>query len=774
MIRFFKFPFSGAADVRMSRFFTSLVVAASATTILPLSAQAQVAQNAQGNTKTSDDKNGPINITAEQMTGRPDRQINLDRDIEIVRGATTIRADKAEYRIIADEVEATGHVWMKRLQDSYTGDKAVMNMDTGKGYVDSPTYLFGSIGGRGKADRIDFISDDQATVKDGTYSTCEATDPDWYVKASTLDLDSGRDVGTVHNGLVYFMGAPILATPWMTFPLSGDRTSGVLPPTFGFTSTGGAELTVPYYFNIAPNRDLTVYPRYIARRGLQLGLDARYLGDTYTGETKVEGIQDQVTGTGRYSLSSLYTQTLAPGLTFAWNINKVSDNNYPSDFSNVLTVATNRLMIRDVSLAYANSFDNSYVAASVHVTKYQLLQDVNSPIQKPYDRVPQLDLTGTRYDLGGFDLQMTSQFTRFSNSYTNSTVYSGAMVGGDRMYATPSISYPILRPGYYITPKAQLDATAYRLNNVAAGAPTNLTRVVPTYSLDAGMTFERETNILGRDMTQTLEPRLYYVRTPYRDQSQYPIFDTNVADFNFAQIFSNNRYVGHDRISDANQITAGGVSRLIEENGLERLRLGFGQRFYLSDPKVALDSTYAAYNVFNTDGTLDTISGSKSDMLLSLGGQITRTLSTDNTVQYSETYGQMVRANFSAAWQPAPKKVLNLTYRLDRTNGILKQVDVSGQWPVSARWYAVSRINYSLPDKTVAEGILGMEYKADCWVLRLVTQRIPTASTQASTSFFIQLELNGLSRIGSNPLDALSTSIPGYQNINKPDDITRY
>src|SRR5450830_1425 len=774
MIRFFKFPFSGAADVRMSRFFTSLVVAASATTILPLSAQAQVAQNAQGNTKTSDDKNGPINITAEQMTGLPDRQINLDRDIEIVRGASTIRADKAEYRIIADEVEATGHVWMKRLQDSYTGDKAVMNMDTGKGYVDSPTYLFGGVGGRGKADRIDFISDDQATVKDGTYSTCEATDPDWYVKASTLDLDSGRDVGTVHNGLVYFMGAPILATPWMTFPLSGERTSGVLPPTFGFTSTGGAELTVPYYFNIAPNRDLTVYPRYIARRGLQLGLDARYLGDTYTGETKVEGIQDQVTGTGRYSLSSLYTKTLAPGLTFAWNINKVSDNNYPSDFSNVLTVATNRLMIRDVSLAYANSFDNSYVAASVHVTKYQLLQDVNSPIQKPYDRVPQLDLTGTRYDLGGFDLQMTSQFTRFSNSYTNSTVYSGAMVGGDRMYATPSISYPNLRHGYYITPKAQLDATAYRLNNVAAGAPTNLTRVVPTYSLDAGMTFQRETNIFGRDMTQTLEPRLYYVRTPYRDQSQYPIFDTNVADFNFAQIFSNNRYVGHDRISDANQITAGGVSRLIEENGQERLRLGFGQRFYLSDPKVTLDSTYAAYNAFLSDGTLDTITGSKSDMLLSVGGQITRTLSTDNTVQYSETYGQMVRANFSAAWQPAPKKVLNLTYRLDRTNGILKQVDVSGQWPVSARWYAVSRINYSLPDKTVAEGILGMEYKADCWVLRLVTQRIPTASTQASTSFFIQLELNGLSKIGSNPLDALSTSIPGYQNINKPDDITRY
>lgn len=176
------------------------------------------------------------------------------------------------------------------------------------------------------------------------------------------------------------------------------------------------------------------------------------------------------------------------------------------------------------------------------------------------------------------------------------------------------------------------------------------------------------------------------------------------------------------------------------------------------------------------DGTSATVNGSKSDLLLSLGGQITRQLSLDNTVQYSETLRQMVRSNFGARWQPAPKKVLNLTYRLDRTNatGILKQMDISGQWPVSQRWYAVSRINYSIPDKTVAEGLLGMEYQADCWVFRLVAQRIPTSSSKASTSFFIQLELNGFSKIGSNPLDALSASIPGYQIINKPDDLTRY
>ena len=776
MIRFFKFPFSRVADLRMSRLFNSLVVAASATSVLPLAAHAQVSPDTQGKAAPAPaaDKDAPINVSAEQMTGRPDRKINLDRDVEVVRGATTIRADRAEYRIIQDEVEATGHVWMKRLQDSYTGDQALMNMETGKGYVESPTYLFGSIGGRGKADRIEFLSDDQARVTDGTYSTCEAQDPDWYVKASTLDLDSGRDVGTVHDGLVYFKGVPILATPWMSFPLSGERTSGVLPPTFGFTSTGGAELTVPYYFNIAPNRDLTVYPRYIARRGLQIGLDGRYMGEDYTGETKIEGIQDQLTGTGRYSLSSIFSKTLAPGVVFAWNVSKVSDNNYPSDFSNLVNVATNRILTRDVSLSYAGAQDNLYWSTTVRAVKYQLLQDVNSPSQKPYDRVPQLDLDAASYDVGGFDLKLNAQYASFSNSFTGSTVYTGAMVGGERAYATPSISYPIMGAGYYITPKAQLDGTSYHLNNVAPGAPTELNRVVPTYSLDAGLTFERETNIFGRDMTQTLEPRLLYVRTPYRDQSQYPIFDSGVADFNFAQIFSENRYTGHDRISDANQITGGVISRLFEENGLERLRLGVAQRFYLSDPKVTLDSTYAQYNAYNSDGTLDTITGSKSDLLLSAGGQVTSTISLDNTLQYSETYSQMVRANFGASWQPGPKKVLNLTYRLDRTDGVLKQIDVSGQWPVSARWYAVSRINYSIPDKTVAEGLLGMEYKADCWVLRLVAQRIPTASTHASTSFFVQLELNGLSRIGANPLDALSNSIPGYQNISKPDDTSRF
>lgn len=751
MIRFSKSLSERSVNWRLARLFSSAVAVASASALLPLSVHAQMTMP-QPAAAPVQDQNAPVNVSAEQMTGRPDRQVNLDRDVEVVKGATTIKADKAEYRIIQDEVEATGHVWMQRLQDQYTGDHAQMNMGTGAGFVTSPTYLIGKNGGRGKAERIDFISDDEAKVTQGTYSTCEAPDPDWYLRANTMDLDSGRDVGTMHGGLLYFKDVPILGSPWMTFPLSGERKSGVLPPTFGVTSTGGAELAVPYYFNLAPNYDLTVVPKYIARRGLQLGTELNYLGDSYSGSTYVEGIQDRVTGTGRYSLSSNHSQTLAPGLRLAWNVNKASDNDYPSDFAHSITGSTTRLLPRNVSLTYSND----YLSVVGIVSKYQLLQDVDNPIVKPYDRVPEITLTGTRYDLNGFDVNTVLDFTRFS---------SGDLIGGDRAYLTQSVAYPIVRPGYFITPKVILDATSYKLTNVSPGQPTSLTRTVPTFSLDSGLIFERESNLLGRSMTQTLEPRLFYVRTPYRDQSQFPVFDSGLADFNFAQIFTENRFVGHDRISDANQLTAAVTTRLIEENGLERLRAAVGQRYYFSDPLVGISGTSA------------TLLGSKSDLLLALGGQISKEFSTDNTVQYSETFRQMVRSTFGVRWQPAPKRVLNLQYRLDRTyvsttNALtdsIKQVDVSGQWPLTQRIYAVGRVNYSIPDRTVAEGLAGFEYKADCWVFRVVAQRIPTSSTKASTGFFIQLELNGFSKIGSNPMDAIKSSVPGYQNVNLPD-----
>lgn len=705
---------------------------------------------AQDISTSSRGQDEPITIQADEMQGKLDHEVKLTNNVEIVQGDINLKSDKATFRIIKNEAEVEGNVWMQRLQDHYTGDRAVMDMDWSKGSVENTTYLLGANGGRGRADRIDFLDKDQAVIQEGTYSTCEAPDPDWYVKANTMELDTGRDVGTLHSGAVYFKGIPILGAPYLSFPISGERKSGVLPPTFGITSNGGAEISVPYYFNIAPNRDLTLYPKYIAKRGMQLGLKARYLGDTYEGQLVAEGIDDKKTGTNRYFVRAQHTQHLTKNIAFGWDASKASDNNYISDFSRTVSGSTQRLLQRNI---YA-SYTDDYWTVIGRVAKYQLLQDVDNPIQKPYDRAPQLTATGTQHDWYGFDLSVTTDFTRFENSGTLPSNERQTLIGGDRSYINTSIAYPLITPGYFITPKVSFDATSYKLNNVNVGQPKSLNRSVPTYSLDVGMRFEREMALLGHQLTQTLEPRLLYVKTPYRNQDAFPNFDSGNTDFNFAQIFSENRFVGHDRIGDANQLTTGVISRFFESNGDELLRLAFAQRFYFTDPQVLLD------------GTSETIKNSKSDMLFAASGQVTPEVHLNGAVQYSQTLNTTVRANYGIGWQPAPKKVLNLSYRLDKSYDQLKQIEISGQWPIFQRWYAVARANYSLPDHRIAESLAGFEYQADCWVLRFVGQRMPTSSTKTSTSFFVQLELSGFSKIGNNPIDVLTNSISGYEPVH--------
>lgn len=700
-------------------------------------------------------------VSSEQMSGRPDREIILDRDVEIIRGETTVTSDHATYWIEEDEVEASGNVKMNRFGDRYTGDKMRFKMDEGRGYVTNPTYHMQGNNAQGRADRIDFESEDRALITQGTYSTCEGPDPDWYLKSNTMHLDTGKDVGTAGTTLIYFKGVPIIGTPYMSFPLSDARKSGVLAPTMGTTSTGGFEVMVPYYFNIAPNRDLTLFPKYIARRGFQLGADARYLDADYAGETKIEFLpNDTQTKTNRYSIASTHTQRLTPRASFGWNVKAASDDDYAIDFARNLATSTERLLLRDLYANYAGNF----WSATARASNYQVLQDVLSPIVRPYDRLPQLTLQAGRQDVNGFDWTTTVEATRF---------WHPDLVRGERYVVNPSVSYPIVRPSYFVTPKISLHSTSYSVENPATNVSSSYNRTLPTFSLDSGLIFERETNIFGEAATQTLEPRLFYVKTPYRDQSQFPVFDSAEADLSFAQIFSENRFIGNDRISDANQLTTALVSRYIEASGAERLRVALAQRFYFEDQKVTMPGVVPQGD-------------SKSDILASGTLRISNALSTEGNLQYSSSQKTVSRGNVSVSWRPEPKKVLNLAYRVDVPNA-LRQVDVSSQWPIGDRWYGVGRLNYSLandyanrpgykqiiapPKQGLSEGLLGLEYKADCWIFRVVAQRIPTATGQATTSLFFQLELSGLTKLGSDPMEALRTSIPGYQAINKPSNI---
>ncbi len=739
------------------RFVMTMTAMAAAISALPFAS----AQTVAGPSKAKDAE-AETRVSSEQMTGRPDRELVLERDVEIIRGETTLTSDHATYWIAEDEVEASGNVRMTHFGDRYTGDKMRFKMDAGEGYVENPTYHMKGNNAQGAAERIDFESKDVAHITDGTYSTCEGPNPDWYLKSNTMSLDKGRDVGTGAATVIYFKDVPIMGTPYISFPLSGERKSGFLPPSIGSTSTGGLEVMTPYYFNIAPNRDFTLSPRFIARRGLQLGGDARYLDSAYSGETKVEYLSnDQQTDTDRYSYSSIHTQRLSPQASFGWNINGASDDDYPADFSQNLAISTERLLLRDVYFNYGGNF----WSATARASNYQVLQvqDINSKITRPYDRLPQLTLQAARQDVNGFDWSAGLEATRF---------WHPDFVRGERYVINPSISYPIVRPSYFLTPKVSLNAASYTLQDPENNVSSTYNRALPTFSLDSGLIFERETNIFGDAATQTLEPRLFYVKTPYREQNN-PIFDTALADLSFAQIFSENRFIGNDRISDSDQLTMALVSRYIEASGAERLKVALAQRFYFEEQRVTL-----------TPGQ-DSNEDSKSDLLASATVRVSDALSTEGNLQYSATQKAISRANYGVSWRPEPKKVLNLSYRVDKPNA-LRQIDVSGQWPLGDRWYGVGRLNYSLPNnyatestflntappsaQGLSEGLLGLEYKADCWIFRIVAQRIPTSTGQATSSLFFQLELSGLTKLGSDPLEALRTSVPGYQVINQPTD----
>lgn len=748
------------------------------------------------NVAKSPSNNHETTIRAEQMTGRPSRVLNFDGQVEIVRGPSTIDAETAEYHGVEDLVMANRNVQMFRDRDCYSGDTLEMQMDTGEGFLINPVYQLAKNNASGFAKRMNFIDSDRSEIEQGMYTTCQGAKPDWYLLSSRLDLDTGRDEGVAYDGVVYFKEVPILAAPWMSFPISDARRSGVLPPEFYSTTTGGPEITIPYYFDIAPNRDATIFPKYIEKRGEQLGGEFRYLDFSYNGFTHAEitpSDQDD-NGMTRYSISTIHNQTILPGLGMALNYNRASDDQYAIDYSHSITQSSQHLLPQTFSLNYATS---PWWNVGLAMANYQVLQDANNTISKPYEIMPKLFANVARIDDHGFNWSLYTEYTRFLNSNPN-TVY------GERLVEQAQLSYPITGAYYFITPKVSYHLSDYKLtpnnavyvSNYELGPGNTFTGTylpyttdsslsVPTFSLDSGLYFERDANFLGRYLTQTLEPRLFYVKTPYRYQNNIPIFDTGIADINFAQIFNENRFSGQDRVGDANQLTAALVTRAIEMDGQERLRLAIAQRVSFQQPLV-VDAPYFQSTNINGQTNPEYFSTlpSKSDLLFAVSGKLTDTLSLDVGWQYSQSFHSTEQMNYGFKWQPGPMQVVNAEYRFQQISEVdpegMKQIDVSAQWPIAPRWYAVARSNFSMQDHRVLDGLAGFEYKQDCWIFRFVAQRylVPSSvsgiTSSSTTSLFFQLELNGLSRIGSNPLEVLKRSISGYQPINQPNTQQNY
>lgn len=735
-------------------------------------------------------KAAPTFVFGDKISGQTGVNTVVEGQAELRRHDTVLRADRLEHIVASDTAIAEGQVRVNRMGNVFEGPALTLKLDTFAGTFQQPRFQFLRNGGQGDASRVDFVNADLAVAHDVRYSTCQRPPlgdwtPDWLVTASRIEFDNVEETGTATNGVLRFKGVPILASPWVSFPLSERRKSGVLPPTLNIDNQSGLEVTLPYYLNLAPDRDATLYPTLMSKRGLDLGGEFRYLDRDYTGTLRGSFMaSDRLRDTDRWSRSLQHQHRLGElplvgqsGLRL--NLNRVSDDNYWRDFPRSSTTLSQRLLPSDVVF---NASQGAWSFAAGAYT-WQTLQDVDAPIVAPYDRVPSLSLRHNpgRLRLAGLDNWQWSLLTDVTQFRVDPT-YNPGGVNGTRSLLVAQLSRPWQAPGWYVTPGVQLNLRRYQFERALASGERSASYSLPTFTLDSGLYFDRDTTLFGRTVQQTLEPRAYFASTPYRDQSFLPLYDTAAYDFNLATIFTPNPYGGYDRIADSRALTLGLTSRLIEpDSGAELLSFGVAQRIRLRDQFVTLPNETPS-----TDRLSDVLFGATVNWVPQWAF--------NGTVQYNPQDRDSVRTTLGVRYLPGPYRVFSAAYR--RQKDVSQQIDLGWQWPLSdlfgpatpalgpgrglgpGHWYSVGRLNYSLQDRRVVDLVAGLEYDGGCWIGRVVLARLQQSSNSSNQSLMFQLEFNGFSRIGSNPLQTLRQNVPRYQylreEINPPSRFERY
>lgn len=698
---------------------------------------------------------GAVFLRADRVLGNADKLVEAAGDVELRTRQETVLADWLQFNVPNDEVWAKGNVTLRSGRDWISGPEAKFQLSREIGFFEEPRFFISANESRGEAKEIRFTGPQTYEASRVEYTTCVAPNNDWYLRADEIEVDKLRKVGTAHSASVHFLGAPVLYTPWLEFPLSNERKSGFLTPTIGSTQVRGFEVAAPYYFNLAPNYDLTLTPRLMTRRGLLVGAEGRYLFAPAAGEVLGEVVPyDRVAEETRWAIAWKHNQSFAPWLTGYVNFNRVSDSTYLTDFADRVAVTSQRTLPGEAGL------NASYGPWSmlVRTLSFQTLQDPNpaAAVTPPYNMLPQVKAALADTDWLGLTWNGTAEYARFAQSALIPT--------GDRASLYPSVRWSAQGNAWFVTAHAGVVGWQYNLDEPTPGVPSSRADVVvPVTSVDGGLTFERDVKLFDRDFVQTLEPRAMYTYIPYRNQNQLPVFDTVQDDFNFTQLFSENRFIGGDRVGDTSQIALAVTSRLLDPaTGAERLRFAVGQRFYFEDQRVYLP------------GTTPQKSGS-SDFLAGAEGRLSDAWSLIGLMQYDFGTSQFERFNLGTRYNPAPGRVVSLVYRysrelVDQVGGQsqLKQTYLSGQWPLSANWTFVGAWNYSFPDRKTLEAVVGLEYNGGCWALRVVGQQLTTTTETRTNAIFVQLELDGLARVGTSPLELLHRTVPGYLRSNDP------
>ncbi|NMZ55997.1 LPS biosynthesis protein [Pseudomonas lundensis] len=766
----------------------------------------------------------PTFIGAKASRYQQEEQIaTLAGDVVMRQGSMQIEADEASLYQAENRGELNGKVRLRDNGALIVGDHADVQLDTGAAKVDNAEYILHKSRIRGSALYAKRGENAIIRLKDGTYTTCEPNSNAWQLKGNNITLNPATGFGTATNVTLRVKDIPVFYTPYIYFPIDDRRQSGFLPPSFSSSTDTGFMLVTPYYFNLAPNYDATLYPRYMTKRGLLMEGEFRYLTESSEGQFGAAYLNDKDDKRKeqtdykdtRYMLNWQHKGGLDSRVLTEVDYTKISDPYYFQDLeSEQIGIESQDYVNQQGSVTYRGDTFN----AKLNAQAYQMATVTQIT---PYNKLPQITFNGALpYHPGGVNFNYNTELVRFDRDLENGDfinedgtrsprldryVTGLARANGTRLNVAPSMSLPMTASYGYITPKLKYMYTQYDLDldgigktqMTTAGQKFNSSqnRSVPIASIDSGLYFDRNTQWFGTNYRQTLEPRAFYLYVPERDQTDIPVFDTGESTFSYGSLWRDNRFSGSDRVGDENKLSLGLTSRWIEENGFERQRISVGQAYYFKDRKVQMPDIPE-----NRDDSTSSVS--------------------PYALEYAYRFNRDWRATADYNWDPEtrsprsgsammhyqpednPNKVVNIGYRYRNDQvrynqytgkweigggdfgvkgqpGYIKdyykiqQHDFSVIWPIVPQWNVISRWQYDYNRNRTLEAFGGFEYDNCCWKLRLInrywvdndeyTQEAPT-NEKGDHGLFLQIVLKGLGGVVGTKVESfLDKGIQGYR-----------
>lgn len=682
---------------------------------------------------------GEIILTAEEAEIVNKDTVILQGNIHALQNDQHLRADTAVYYKSADDLHAEGNILYSREDLTIGGVSADISLNSNTGVFYETDYSLHSRHARGSAISANMEGKDITVLKNVTYTTCDINDDAWLLKSSSVRLDQLNGVGSAKNVVLTLNQVPFFYFPYLTFPIDDRRKSGFLSPSYAHSTDNGHEFTLPYYINIAPQLDATLAPRFISKRGTMIKGELRYLTPINRGQLNLEYLpDDDQIAQDRHLISIEDKARFSSRLTSDVEIIQVSDTEYFRDLGNSLSLSS---ITHLRQLAGLNYQADAWTADAL-LESYQTVDDTIPDTSRPYQRLPQLLFrTAVPAEDVLVDLGLIGEYVDFRHD---------DRISGSRIDLQPSIEFPLRTTAAFLIPNLTLRYTTYELETEPSVTDPGPSRTLPLFSMDSGIFLERDVQWGGQPMIHTLEPRLYYLYTPFREQTDIPRFDTSLPDFNYSQLFRNNRFTGADRIGDANQISAALTTRLFEkETGRERLRAGIGRIYYFQDREVSLN---------NQAETSDS-----SDIVAEAVASLTPWLKTRLDVRLNEESHQFDKGSVLLQYMPNPHSIFNVGYRYQEA--AIEQSDISLLWPLNRHWNIIGRHNYSLLDQRALETLAGVEYQSCCWRIRIVNRRYLNDDLgDMRENLYIQFELKGLTSQGADLESVLENGILGYQD----------